>query len=558
MSDPAPQLGLDAVGIFYMAFGCSWTAVLIAGMTYLWTKRHMPLLRIRGLPLSFAAIIFLHLYWMAVQFGYVYGPFMSAGVEFWIMGIWLPFGVALFHASNTRFLYVARAQRRFVEKAPESDRATIRPRPETLLGKYRAMDHTRRVLLLVGTGMLFQFLLTLVMFLVSRKFHPSFGIPGTEVTGTPAEQRAEAGRGWEWWPSVFWQFFWAWLVAPFILWKARKLNDTQGWRTQTIACCIANLHATPMWLVGLYIPEMATVNRYWIPPQWIAVSIMLIEIFTIFIPCWEVMKHRNLCQETLESIAHWESRQRTGAENGIKSLHSSSTVSSWLSRMSGRTSSTKTSSSSGSSVLTMDALELTLARNPEPLQTFSALKDFSGENIAFLMRVREWKVKYLAEGRDTKYSQKEAPARVLSRECFESAVRIYHDFVSARGAEFQINLSSTDFRKLENIFEAAASAMYRDHPDIDPVTPFNTQPQGLPRCHNGSDVAILEDAGSRDMIELASQASQFGVDVPEGFDETVFDDAEGSIKYLVLTNTWPKFIKERRSIDSMERLASGI
>jgi hypothetical protein len=156
MSDPAPQLGLDAVGIFYMAFGCSWTAILIAGMTYLWTKRHMPLLRIRGLPLSFAAIIFLHLYWMAVQFGYVYGPFMSAGVEFWIMGIWLPFGVALFHASNTRFLYVARAQRRFVEKAPESDRATIRPRPETLLGKYRAMDHTRRVLLLVGTGMLFQ------------------------------------------------------------------------------------------------------------------------------------------------------------------------------------------------------------------------------------------------------------------------------------------------------------------------------------------------------------------------------------------------------------------
>ena len=41
------------------------------------------------------------------------------------------------------------------------------------------------------------------------------------------------------WPSVFWQFFWAWVVAPSILWRARRLHDTQGWRTQTIACCLS-------------------------------------------------------------------------------------------------------------------------------------------------------------------------------------------------------------------------------------------------------------------------------------------------------------------------------
>ena len=77
------------------------------------------------------------------------------------------------------------------------------------------------------------------MYLVSRKFHGGWGIPGTEVTGTAMEQKAEQGRGWEWWPSIVWQFVWAWLVAPVILWKSRNINDTQGWRIQTIGCAIA-------------------------------------------------------------------------------------------------------------------------------------------------------------------------------------------------------------------------------------------------------------------------------------------------------------------------------
>lgn len=36
------------------------------------------------------------------------------------------------------------------------------------------------------------------MYLISRKFHPSFGIPGTEVTGTEDFQKSQMRRGWEW------------------------------------------------------------------------------------------------------------------------------------------------------------------------------------------------------------------------------------------------------------------------------------------------------------------------------------------------------------------------
>lgn len=34
--------------------------------------------------------------------------------------------------------------------------------------------------------------------------------------------------------------------------------------------------------------------------------------------------------------------------------------------------------------------------------------------------------------------------------------------------------------------------------------------------------------------------------IPPGFGENVFDDALKSIEYLVLTNTWPKFVKHSR------------
>lgn len=79
------------------------------------------------------------------------------------------------------------------------------------------------------------------MFIISRKFHEGFGIPGTGVHGTWAERKAASTGSWEWWPSVFWQCIWAWMVAPYVLYRSRNLHDTLGWRLQTICCCVARL-----------------------------------------------------------------------------------------------------------------------------------------------------------------------------------------------------------------------------------------------------------------------------------------------------------------------------
>ncbi|KAG5662593.1 hypothetical protein KAF25_005011 [Fusarium avenaceum] len=558
-----PQPRLDGLGIFWIVFTLIWTFIVAGGMYFLWRRRDMPMLRIRELPLSFAAIILLHLYWGAIQTGYVYFPLFTPEGEYWIMSIYFPFGIALFHASNSRFLYVAKQQKELFgseEKSPYKQRV----RPNSLRSRFQSLDYSKKILVTIGLGMAVQLILTIVMWCISRKFHPSWGVAGTEVhPGTKQYEQSQVGKGWEWWPSVFWQFVWAWIIAPYILWQARGVNDTQGWRTQTIACCISSLHATPMWLIALYVPAMEPMNVYWIPPQWLAISIMAIEIFTIFWPCWEVIQHQTLRQETLDSIAQWEINKKAGT-HGARSVATGSTTVAPSALTSWSKDGSVKSSASGESILTMEALEYVLERNPEPLQQFSALRDFSGENIAFLRAVAEWKSSLPPSVRDPA-KIKEPAVQELVRERFNSALRIYTGFVSSRDAEFQINLSSLDQRKLENVFEDTARSLYGDKGSVDPALPFETfqmtstanKVKSSAASLTGSETGIVATSSFNDGGSQSDKTLYWG-DIPEGFDATIFDNSEKHIKYLVLTNTWPKFVKDRRcSIDSGDTLEAG-
>ncbi|KAG6064117.1 hypothetical protein E4U32_000537 [Claviceps aff. humidiphila group G2b] len=530
-----PKARLDTLGIFWLALSATWTVILFGAMLFLWWKRDVSVLRVRGLGLSLTAISILHCFWLCVTTGYVYAPLMPEVYEFWIMSIWVPFGFALFHASNTRFLYVTSAQKKYIQKPVETRSDDQRPRiRKTIAARWRMLPYTTKVLAVVGLGMFFHLLLTVFVFLVSRKFHSTWGIPGTEVSGTWMEQKYEQGRGWEWWPSIVWQMFWAWIVAPVILWRSRGLPNIQGWRTQTIACCISGLHAAPMWLIALYAPGMTEVNNYFIPPQWIALSIMMLEVFTVFIPLWEACKQDSLSRETLASINRWEARQKMAQHSG-KSIGSSTSGSSgavsWTGSKNGSV------STSGTSILTMDALEHTLAVNPEPLQEFSAVSDFSGENIAFLTRVRQWRAQHTfgtgtgtGTAKTAKCESDSAITLVVSRESYESALLIYIDFICPISAEFQVNLSSRDFKKLRSIFSDAARMVTSGRSHHDPVTPFADSPM-----RPEEDTALVRYMGP----------------IPDEFSDSIFDEAELSIKYLVLTNTWPKFIKGQSSLDGI-------
>ncbi|KAH8654181.1 hypothetical protein BGZ61DRAFT_500668 [Ilyonectria robusta] len=490
-----PKANLNGLGIFWITFALSWTFIVAGGMIFLWRRRDMPILRIRGLPLSSLAITLLHLYWGAVQTGYVYFRLTTPEVEYCIMSIYLPCGIALFHASNSRFLHVAKAQKELFA----SDAASInskRAKAKSLIGRFRSLNYTRKILILVGAGMSCQFFLTVFMYLISRK-----------------------------WPSVFWQFFWAWIVALYILW------------TQTIACCLLSLHATPMWLIALYVPAMSVVNRVWVPPQWIAISILMLEIFTIFFPCWE----------TLDSINQWQLNKSVGKTSGSIPTGSTKVAGSSLTVWSKGDS---IENSVGESILTMEALEC----------KFSALRDFSGENIAFLRAVAEWQSSLPLAVLDPE-KIKDDVAQELVRERFNSALRIYINFVSSHHAKFQINLSSQDLKRLASVFEPSARILYGEKHEIDPATPFDSfemtsKVKSSSGSCRGSETGNM--TGSINETEAIGDKALYWGDIPDGFDATIFHDAESSIKYLVFTNTWPKFVKDRQSsINSNGNLEAG-
>ncbi|KAK4081185.1 uncharacterized protein Triagg1_2717 [Trichoderma aggressivum f. europaeum] len=558
-ADSKPAARLNGIGIWWICWATGWTLLLLWGMGFLIYKRHMPMLRIRGIGLSLSAISLLHLFWISVQLGYVLGPLYPGDTQYWIMGTYLPLGIGLFHASNTRFLHVAQRQKQYIDRADTLNASTAAKLSNNggILTRFRRLNHTTKVVFLVGSGMFLQLFMAVFMFLISRKWHSSWGIPGTQVSGTEMEQKVEMGRGWECvgrlrsdidinrWPSVLWLLFWAWIVAPFTLWRARDIRDTQGWRTQTIWCAISGLHAAPMWLIALYVPGMEAINHHWIPPQWIAVSIWLMEIFTVFLPCWEVLCHQTLCQETLNTIEQWENN-KTGLGTAIRSFKSKSTIIDSI-KTGWRSTNSSIQTSSVESILTLSALEYVLQRNPEPLQQFSALRDFSGENIAFLTSVGEWKSSFPASVRSRSGIMSDDTKRELVRERFNRALRIYTEYISASDAAFPINISSVQLKKLESIFEGPARSMYGEKQAVNPATPFN-----YPEWNKADSVASCCEAPKSvsEKDSVSGDSVQYWGDIPEEFDHGVFDDAEKSIKYLVLTNTWPKFVRDRR--DSME------
>lgn len=151
------KLDTGPVAIWWIVWGIAWTIPIAAGMVFLILRRHSPVLRNRSLALSLTAIVFLHIYWWSLQFAVFAGAVMPGDGQFWIMGLYLPCGLALFHGSNSYFLHVAKQQRRYakydflIDAAPENKRSQ-----KGVLNKFLRLDYTVRVVIMVAVAMFIQ------------------------------------------------------------------------------------------------------------------------------------------------------------------------------------------------------------------------------------------------------------------------------------------------------------------------------------------------------------------------------------------------------------------
>ncbi|KAI9035244.1 G-protein coupled receptor protein [Aspergillus affinis] len=415
-------------------------------MAFCWYNRRVPILRARGLPLSYSAIALLHVYWILGQITYPIGATMPTilayDIQYFGMGIYFPLGIALFHASNLRFLHVAKI----------SD--------TSWLCRLLNMDYMKRAFLFIRIGIVFQFILSVCMWLACAKYHPTFGIHGMELHSTTVlEQIIELGRGWEWRPSMLWLVIWTWIAAPMLIWEAWDIHDTMRWRTQTVACCISRIH----------------------------LSIMMFEIFTVFVPIFEVVKLWMINKKTTNSMTKFHSTSSSTLFQRAVSVGTKNISSSTLAEK-GQVIEVMDESTS-ERLYTMDALEQTLSTNANELQEFAALSDFSGENIAFMSEIAKWKSSW--------------PESL--------------DFNDERQTIGAFNLGATHLRGLYQYTRCGVPTEYL-------------------------------------LAEPQEHGTNYTGDIPAVFDMTIFDAIRVHVKYLVLTNTWPKFVESmrRRSIDSQD------
>ncbi|OAP56049.1 hypothetical protein AYL99_10201 [Fonsecaea erecta] len=489
------------------------------------------------------------------------GPMTPCAVEFWVMSTLLPLGIAIFQAANSQFLYVAFTQRKYAHlsrqtKETDSEHWTsIRSRPESsiarssgLFQRFKVSNIITRVTIVIAAGIVLTIISTFIIYFGSRKFHPHFGFIPDNFRGNDTQRKTHCKKGWE---------------------------------------C---LPASPLWLAALYIPAFESVNKYFAPPLWFAVSIFVMQLMTVLSPCFEIWRQRSLQAQTKACIQAWDHGNSLSGSFQFQDPKIST-----IYRQSFITSVEETTPEDiaipepcepvspdmrRGGLFTDLALQHTLRLNPAPLQKFAALHDFSGENISFLVHVAEWQKPWVAvRFRKQAHafilpSERAEEERKLRYRQFWRAVHIYMSFVNMESAEFPINLSSKIRKGLDAVFGDATILLLHRHgqgtlPQLPELPPLVSDTDNAfidpeqPRLFSldGIDDKITEPGATSASAPLSVSASRVvspapsevnsranivvsrgTISIPEIFDENVFGEATSVIRYLVLTNTWPKFV----------------
>lgn len=145
----------DDLGKLYAAIICVWTLILVLGISWLISNRKVPFIKIRNIPLAILSTVFLHTYLIKICLAYTTNGHFLCSAEYWIMSIYLPFGIALFQAYLTQLRSLWEQQQRLLHydagRQEGEDVSKV-----NLIQRWRRLSRLKRSYCLIAAGMLLQ------------------------------------------------------------------------------------------------------------------------------------------------------------------------------------------------------------------------------------------------------------------------------------------------------------------------------------------------------------------------------------------------------------------
>ena len=276
---------------------------------------------------------------------------------------------------------------------------------------------------------------------------------------------------------------------------------------------------------------------------------MTMELVTLIFPIVQIFKHKKAVRNTRAVLAEFDAKQLLSEPSATGSL------------------ATRSTGSKTGRMFSMESLDECLTTCCDGLQVYASCMELNGENIIFLTKVlgfqRKWAMDF----------SKICDSSRARMGMFRAALSIYVTLVHSNTASYPINIESPIYARLESIFGTATKLVASRRRSESPSTPISSvtpwdEPQQEPlvessmlgspeetypmRCMSLSTPPARRsmDNGSREHIiplDDDPQDSLAGFQIPVDFGEHVFDAAFKSIKYMVWSETWQRYMNWKRS-----------
>jgi hypothetical protein len=309
-----------------------------------------------------------------------------------------------------------------------------------------------------------------------------------------------------------------------------------------------------------------------IPALRFAPGLITMEIVTLGFPIYQIWKHKKEVRETYRALAEFDKKRlRSFDQKRLNFIDDTTTTGSLT---------TKSTSSKRRQMYPMDSLDACLSGSHDSLQMYASCMELNGENIIFLTRVLDFKRQ--CEQLFCSTCRSDTDFRRARGVRFRVALNIYVALVHNQTASYPINVESHIYNLLDAIFGPAtalvASASNSRTPSINsnsshptpwdlPANPpenesappsypmqamghRNASRPGTAKKNPGSESSehivevgvdhdsngglTAEEGGEEDPLE--------GLEVPADFDEVVFNPAFQSVRYMVWTETWQRYM----------------